>query len=558
MKLRYVFLVALLSLGAVGFFAYWHTLPTNQPVQQTAEVLANLDKISAEDMDRLVNVTIPAKATSRELIAAVSNKLRQRIERDDARQHEAVLTFKSAEAYRNFLARAAQAGLRVVGRIDASNTVRIQYDALTNLARELLDNATDYSQIAANFYITPPNTPPQAQMRAARTQEPVGNKLLSFLGVSGNTQTWGQGVTIAVLDSGVTADSTFGIGRLSTLDIGLGTKPAGGTEGGHGTAVAALAAGQSPDAQGIAPAAKILSIRVADDTGKSDAFTVAQGVLAAVDAGAKVVNISLGGYGTNAALDFAINYATTHGAVIVAAAGNDQAAQLTWPAADSRVVSVGAVDANGQQVIFSNSGNQLQIAAPGLGLQTAWTDSTRVLFSGTSGSSPIVAGAIAAVISQDPSLTPAQAWQVLQTHASDAGAPGADPDYGNGILNLGWAMARNDPTRVDTAIASHHYDPVNEQMQIVVQNRSAQAVAGLDLNIDVNGALQHQSVPWLAAGATTVVNLPISTNQLIAAGHIEFRSELVNPSGATDQVPTNNRRASALNAPSKTITGGSR
>lgn len=551
MTLKSAFLLTLLSVGAVAFYAFWHTQPGHAPAPQRPEPLADLSKISAEDMNRLMSVSLPAKATSRQLLATVTAKLKQRVERSDARTHEAVLTFKTAEAYRNFIARAAQAGLRIIGRIDSSNTVRIGYDELTGFARELLDNASDYSQIAANYYISNPNTPPQAQARATRTQAPVGNNLLSVLGVSGDTQNWGRGVTIAVLDSGVAADATFGIGRLSTLDIGLGTAPAGGTEGGHGTAVAALAAGQSADAKGIAPAASVLSIRVAGDDGKSDSFTVAQGILAAVDAGAKIVNISLGGYGTNIALDTAIEYATSHGAVIVAAAGNDQAAQLTWPAADPRVVSVGAVDANGQQVIFSNSGANLQVTAPGLGLQTAWSDGSRVLFDGTSGSSPIVAGAIAAVMSQDPSLTPAQAWQVLQTHTSDAGAPGADPDYGNGVLNLGWAMARNDPTRIDTAIASHYYDATNEQFEIVVQNRSAQAVAGLDLTIDINGAAQHTPISWLAAGTTTVVKLPISSSQIAAAGSIEFRSELVNPSGITDQVPANNTRASVLASPAK-------
>jgi hypothetical protein len=551
MSLRSAFLLALLSLGAVVIYAYWHAQPGHATALPPPEPLADLSKISTGDMNRLMSVSLPANATTRELLATITGKLKQRIERSDARTHEAVLTFKTAEGYRNFLARAAQAGLRIVGRIDSSNTVRIGYDELNGLARELLDNAADYSQIAANFYIGNPNTPPQAETRATHTQVPVGNNLLSVLGVSGDTQNWGRGVTIAVLDSGVAADATFGIGRLSMLDIGLGTAPAGGTEGGHGTAVAALAAGQAADAKGIAPAASILSIRVAGDDGKSDSFTVAQGILAAVDAGAKIVNISLGGYGTNAALDTAIEYATSHGAVIVAAAGNDQAAQLTWPAADPRVVSVGAVDANGQQVLFSNSGRQLQITAPGLGLQTAWADGSRVLFDGTSGSSPIVAGAIAAVMSQDPSLTPALAWQVLQTHTSDAGAPGADPDYGNGVLNLGWTMARNDPTRIDTAIASHYYDTTSEQMEIVVQNRSARAVAGLDLVIDINGAAQHTPISWLAAGATTVVKLPISSSQLAAAGSIEFHTELVNPGGIADQVPANNRRASVLVSPTK-------
>ncbi len=542
-------LLTLLTLGAILYFAFWRAQPRHSPAPAHAEPLADLSKLSPEDMNRLVDLNLPAKATSRELLASLASKLSQRLERTDARAHEAVLAFKTAEAYRNFLARALQSGLRVIGRIDSSNTVRIHYDDVNDLARELLNNAADYNQIASNFLITNPNTPPQAQARAARTQQPVGNALLALLGVSGNNQSFGRGVTVAVLDSGVTPDATFGLGRLTSLDIGLGTTPGTGKESGHGTAVASLVGGQSPDAQGIAPAANLLSIRVTDNDGKSDTFTVAQAILAATDAGAKIINISLGGYGTNAALDAAIAYATAKGSLLVAAAGNDQAAQLTWPAADPRVVSVGAVDANGQQVIFSNSSSQLQITAPGLGLQTAWTDGKSVAFSGTSASSPVVAGAIAAILSQDPALTPALAWQILQTHTSDAGAPGPDPDYGNGVLNLGWSLARNDPTRIDTAVASHSYEAASEQMQIVVQNRSAQAVAGLDLTIAINGAAQHLPIPWLAAGATQVVKLPISTGQIAAAGRIEFQTELINPASINDQVPTNNRRASALVSP---------
>ncbi|MFT3784349.1 MAG: S8 family serine peptidase [Nibricoccus sp.] len=551
MNFKHVFLFALLSICGILILALWRSKPGSSRPAAIVGQPADVSKVSSQDVDRLMSLNVPANATSRELLASISEKLRARLERSTARPKEAVLTFKSPEVFRAFLARAEQNGLHVISRIDAFNTARIQYDSLNQLARELLENATDYTQIAANYFISNPATPPQAEARAARTQLPVGNHLLSALSVTGSAQGWGSGVTIAILDSGVAADSTFGVGRLQAIDIGFGTNPAGGREGGHGTAVASLAAGQNEDAQGVAPSANLLSIRVTDDDGKSDTFTVARGILAAVDAGAKIINVSLGGYGTNFALDYAIEYAVSRGAVLVAAAGNDQAAQLTWPAADSRVISVGAVDGAGQQVLFSNSGDQLQITAPGLALQTAWTDGKRVNFSGTSGSTPIVSGAIAALMSQDPSLTPAQAWQVLLNHTNEAGRPGTDPDYGNGVLNLGWAMARNDPTRIDTAIASHYYDAGNQQLQIVLQNRGTQAVASLDLNIDVNGAVQHYPVTWLPAGATSIVNLPLSTSQLAAAGQIELRTELINPSGAVDQLPANNRRSSTLSSTSR-------
>jgi hypothetical protein len=171
-----------------------------------------------------------------------------------------------------------------------------------------------------------------------------------------------------------------------------------------------------------------------------------------------------------------------------------------------------------------------------------------VLVNGTSASSPLVAGAVAAVMSQNPSLTPQQAAEVLIQTASDNGSPGADPAYGNGMLNLGWAMNRNNPAYIDTAVASHTYDAEKRQMQFLVQNRSGRAVAGLVLNVGVDNVANNYSVPSLAPGETYVAR--ISADPATAAGgRIGFTTQLVNPLGVTDQVPANNRRASTLTAP---------
>ena len=340
-------------------------------------------------------VEVSRDAFTRSLLAA----LEQLLTRADIRAKEGLLTFKDEAAYRRFLARAQKVGLTILGQLDALRAVRVRYDSLAALRGDVLANAEDYAGVSGNYVMTIPG-PPAKDDRAAIAGVPFGNRALEFLGVdlaSPARATWGQGVTIAILDTGIVRDTTFGDYRVRTLDIGLGSIAGNGSEDGHGTAVASLAAGASRDAPGVAPAANLLSIRVTDANGTSDLFTVAQAILAATDAGAKVINISLGGYATSGALDAAIGYATAHGAVIVAAAGNDQAAQLAWPAADPRVVSVGAVDAAEQQVTFSNSGAQLQITAPGYGVQTAWLDGQRVTVDGTSASSPIVAGAIAAV-----------------------------------------------------------------------------------------------------------------------------------------------------------------
>jgi len=171
-------------------------------------------------------------------------------------------------------------------------------------------------------------------------------------------------------------------------------------------------------------------------------FSISQGIYAAVDKGAQIINISLGGYATSPLLTDAVDYALAANVAIVAAAGNDQAAQLTWPAAYSGVVSVGAVDAVGKQAIFSNSGPQLQLTAPGYAIATAGAGGSRVSFSGTSASAPVASGAIAALLSTTPGLNALQAADLLAVYSDDHGPSGTDPDYGRGTLNLDRALRR--------------------------------------------------------------------------------------------------------------------
>ena len=475
--------------------------------------------------------------------------LQRRMELPDARTKEAVLTFKNEEAYRKFIDRAAKAGLRVLGRLDALYTARVGYDSLDDLMRDITDHAADYSAVNANLVMRVPLVP-APEDRTAINQIPFRDSMLAFLGVTGDTSAWGRGVTIAILDSGIAPDAAFGQGRVRSLDLGQGLSVGTGVDDGHGTAVAALAAGAGADARGVAPAAGLLSIRVTGADGTSDTFTVSQAIIAAVDAGARVINLSMGSYYDSILLTRAIDYATEHGSVIVAAAGNDQAAQLVWPAADPRVISVGAVDALGQQVMFSNSGEQLKLTAPGYGVDTVWLGGQRVAMDGTSASAPIVAGAIAALMSENPGLSAAQAAFILEQYASEGGAIGNDPAYGHGILNVGWAMDRNDTARVDTAIASQSFDPIEGTMELVVQNRSGRAMAGLELDVDAGGTHTPYPVPLLAPGATYVVQASIDVSRLDADGGMVVRTELKNPAGIEDQMPANNRRATLI-APSR-------
>lgn len=489
---------------------------------------------------------IAAAAADAAARAALAERLRQNLNRPGVRADEAVLVFKDAEAYRRFLERARAAGLDVTGRLDSLLAVRLRVGDYADLVGELADHIGDYAAIGANPVLS--GAPP-AEDRAARSATPVGENLLAALGLAADTDAsaWGRGVLVAILDGGAAADPALAA-RLKYLDIGYGTVGAG-DDGRHGTAVAALVGGASADARGVAPAADLLSVRVTGADGRSDAFSVAQGILAAIDSGAQVVNISLGGYATSPVLAAAIEEAIAAGVAIVASAGNDQAARLVWPAAYAGVVSVGATDAAGVQAIFSNSGDSLQLTAPGYAIQTAGLGGERILFSGTSASAPVVAGAIAALMSATPGLTAIQAADILAAYSNDGGAAGADPDYGRGTVNIGWAMDRDNPLRVDPALSSQGYVAATNTLVVVVQNRGSRPLYNLTLSVNIGGTATSHPITALPAASSTGVRVPVDPVRLAKAGRLAVDSRLILPAGTNDQNFANNRLTGAILAP---------
>jgi hypothetical protein len=110
-------------------------------------------------------------------------------------------------------------------------------------------------------------------------------------------------------------------------------------------------------------------------------------------------------------------------------------------------------------------------------------------------------------------------------------------------------MARTDPTRVDTAVSSHYYNADSGTLEVVVQNRSAQGVAGLELSVDATTGSITSTLSWLKPGGTAVVSVPVDEQTLRSGAPLIFRSQLTNPAGLVDQVPSNNRKTSSLQAP---------
>lgn len=343
---------------------------------------------------------------------------------------ELLLTFKSPEALNAFRLRAGLAGIDIRHSDARLLSARVKYKDAAKMADELRDHAEDYENIGANYRIWVPGTPerPAQDTANAGGALPYDSSGLQEIGAVGDRSRWGAGVKVAVLDTGVTAHPSMNQVKVTHVDLVKDGQPMNG----HGTAMASLIAGNDPSNGGVAPAAEILDIRVADTQGQGNVAMVAQGILQAVDAGARVINISLGTTADAAMLRQAVAYAQSRGVIVVAAAGNEQQSQLAYPAAYSGVISVAAVDAQGRQAYFSNSGEGLFISAPGVGIISGYSEGKMVVGSGTSQAAAITSGAVTALLSRN--YTFSNIHQVLKNNAKITGAPATQ--VGAGVLKL--------------------------------------------------------------------------------------------------------------------------
>ncbi len=360
-------------------------------------------------------------------VAKLTEDLAQRVQPKGAIPNEAVLTFVSWAAMSDFLNRATAQGLVVKGRLDSLRSVRVAFDSLEKLRRELLDHGADYEGIGANFPVLAPGLPPREQRNGGGDLQ-FGDALLFAIGAGPevNRSLWGKGVTVAVLDSGVAAHPAFSEGQVTHVDLVNDGQPFEG----HGTAIASLIVGSVDGAQGVSPAAKILDVRIAG-AGGSDSFLLARGIEMALARGAQIINISMGSYGDSPVVAQAINHALERGVVVVASAGNDSAAVKDWPAAYAGVISVSGVDAAGRLAYYSNSGDPT-LAAPGVGIPSAyaqWNKPYLAIGDGTSQAAALVSGAAAAILSQG--------GNVLTTLSKSAlSIPANKQQAGAGMLHL--------------------------------------------------------------------------------------------------------------------------
>lgn len=271
----------------------------------------------------------------------------------------------------------------------------------------------------------------------------------------------GRGITVAIIDSGIDPDSAEFAGRIhsASRDVTSGNRGITDTDG-HGTAVAGVLAAARNDQGivGLAPAATLAVMKA--DTGSSCASddgcsfsnnAIAAGIDAAVAAGARAINISLGGGSGGFQLTNAVARATAAGVVIVVASGNDGdtepdplALAILQAGNPANILIAGGRDEQGEQASFANQAGMAMnhvVTALASRIRSFDTDGTPWLYSGTSFATPQVTAAVALLAQAFPTLSGAQIVDLILTTAADAGAPGTDPLFGRGNLDLARAFA---------------------------------------------------------------------------------------------------------------------
>ncbi|MFE0156382.1 S8 family serine peptidase [Nonomuraea sp. NPDC059007] len=270
----------------------------------------------------------------------------------------------------------------------------------------------------------------------------------------------GEGVLVAVLDTGVDARHPDLAGAVVEGPDLTGPVRGPARTGHHGTAMASLIAGRGHSGGrgvvGVAPAARVLSVRVTlenDDPlrGKQRATAgggdaLAQGIRYAVDRGARVVSMSLGGgsgsWEGSAAEEEAVQYAISRGAVLVASSGNDgdDANRKNFPAAYPGVIAVGAVDKRMRVPRFSNRQDYLSVVAPGTGIVSADGPDGYVVGDGTSSAAAMVAGIAALVRAEYPGLSPYHVRMAIERGTRKRPADGHSRAYGHGVADAALAL----------------------------------------------------------------------------------------------------------------------
>jgi subtilisin family serine protease len=269
------------------------------------------------------------------------------------------------------------------------------------------------------------------------------------VGIDGLTPP-GPGKPVVIVDSGLELTHPEFAERPDTTALNPQTPE--GLAGIHGTAVASVVGAPENGIGliGIYPQAALRSWDTAPSGNEDlEVSEVIEGILAGARNAPAVINLSLGGDERDPLVERAVGIAVHAGALVVAAAGNDgSSGPLGYPATLPHVLTVAATDQAGRVASFSSTSKFVDLAAPGVAIPVAAAHTQGFMTaSGTSFSTPLVAGAAAWVWTVRPELDAGQLFEVMRGSARDLGSPGWDPSSGYGMLDVAAALERRPPRR---------------------------------------------------------------------------------------------------------------
>jgi len=477
---------------------------------------------SSEDADvletgsaaQIASSTEPDDAQSAQSSKTASNSSHN-LETHPYLEGELILKPKEGTSRAELIALLKESGIAVIGDIPELDLIRISLpdDMKVVDAEKFLKEKDEISETVRNAPVT---LEPGPTAESIRIGEPVRFSALKLMsGENVGKGKDGDGILVAVLDTGVDSSHPALAGQtFGGYDV-VGDMAYQSDNNGHGTACASLIAGKggSESISGVAPKAKILPVKVMDDTGKSDGFAIAKGIVYAVEQGAEIINLSLGTTAETSLLDSAIDYALGKGVLIVASSGNEGKEGENYPSSAEGVLCVGAVDAKLWKASFSNYGPKVDLVAPGVLVAAAAPNGGAVLMSGTSAAAPLVSGAAASLWSENRNWSADDIAQKLMAEADDLGSPGADDWYGAGLVNMHRLLRKGQEK--DLALASLYFDPPElvqggkTEMVAVFQNRGTGRIVDGAAVIKVDDSESKELLPHLEPGASCEIRKTI-------------------------------------------------
>ncbi|GHG95836.1 S8 family peptidase [Streptomyces lanatus] len=296
----------------------------------------------------------------------------------------------------------------------------------------------------------------------------------------------GQGVTAYVIDTGVRiTHSDFG-GRASYGYDAIDNDNTAQDGNGHGTHVAGTVAG---NAYGVAKKAKVVGVRVLNNSGSGTTAQVVAGIDWVAQNAVKpaVANMSLGG-GADTALDTAVRNAIASGVTFAVAAGNESTnASTRSPARVTEAITVGATTSTDAKASYSNYGSVLDLFAPGSSITSAWNsgDSATNTISGTSMATPHVAGAAALYLADHPTSTPAQVSSALTSAATTGVVTSPGSGSPNRLLYVGGGTTTPPGPRFDNTGDYAIADNSTVESPVTVSGVSGNAPSALAVEVHI-------------------------------------------------------------------------